>query len=158
MGRLSSASGPVEPTVGIVHSHLNRFSPNSNHAWEFLGLSSVLSHHDKVKKHNHHDATVDCVLFQKRHSTIVNFWYIVQRSQFLDPLRKSFAWFSQQQFLIELPRYTSPDPCPPTFYNHPLHYIENNNDTGNRDGNLWRGWNNYPSDASSTDGTRLFVA
>eukprot|EP00986_Skeletonema_menzelii_P009733 scaffold4506_cov119-Skeletonema_menzelii.AAC.4 len=32
MARLSSEDGPVEPTVGIVHGRLNRFSRNSNHA------------------------------------------------------------------------------------------------------------------------------
>ena len=49
----------VEPTVGIVHGVLNRFSPNSNHASLLRLLSPVFPTMIKVQKHNHHDATVD---------------------------------------------------------------------------------------------------
>ena len=49
------------------------------------------------QKRNHHGATVDCLVVQNRHCAVRHFCNMRRRSQFVDPIRKSVAWFDISQ-------------------------------------------------------------
>ena len=80
----------VEPTVGIVHGDLNRFSPNSNHASLLRLLSPVLSHHDKSSKTQ--PPWCHCGLPIISKTTLYHaglFWYCAEKPICRSPSKKS---------------------------------------------------------------------